>query len=83
MVFKKGMALSPLHARQLIVHGHVEVGTRTIKIPGYGINRVEEAEIKLVGLKEPKAEEGGAPQSTPEPAAQAPQAAPEEPAAQK
>jgi small subunit ribosomal protein S4 len=51
MVFKKGMALSPLHSRQLIVHGHVMVGERTIKIPGYLVRRDEDGAIKLVGLK--------------------------------
>jgi small subunit ribosomal protein S4 len=82
MVFKKGMAISPLHSRQLIVHGHVVVGGRTITIPGYGINRFEEPEIKLVGLKEPKPPEE-APQPPAEPTPQAPEAAPPEPAPQK
>jgi small subunit ribosomal protein S4 len=53
MVFKKGMAVSPLHSRQLIVHGHVVLGDRTITVPGYGVKRDEEGSIKLVGLKEP------------------------------
>ena len=52
VVFKRGMALSPLHSRQLIVHGHVMVGGRTITIPGYGVSRHEEETIKLVGAKE-------------------------------
>ena len=85
MVFKKGMALSPLHARQLIVHGHIVVGSRTITIPGYGINRIEEPEIKLVGIKEPKtAEEVPAPPPPPaQSGPQAPEAPPAEPAPQK
>lgn len=83
MVFKKGMALSPLHARQLIVHGHVVVGERTIKIPGYGINRLEEPEIKLVRVEETKpAEEAPAPPPPTEPTP-APGAPPAEPAPQK
>jgi len=49
MVFKKGMALSPLHARQLIVHGHVAVGHRIITIPGYDVGGTDEAGIKLIG----------------------------------
>jgi len=52
VVFKKGMALSPLHSRQLIVHGHVMVGGRRITIPGYGVSRNEEETIKLVVTKE-------------------------------
>ncbi len=51
MVFKKGMAVSPLHSRQLIVHGHVDIGSRTITIPGYSVSREEEGEIKLTGAK--------------------------------
>lgn len=49
IVFKKGMALSPLHARQLIVHGHVKIGNRVITIPGYGVGHEEESMITLVG----------------------------------
>lgn len=49
MVFKKGMALSPLHARQLIVHGHVEVGSRIITVPGYEVGGLEEGNVRLVG----------------------------------
>jgi small subunit ribosomal protein S4 len=51
MVFKKGMAISPLHARQLIVHGHVIVGGRRIGVPGYTVERSEEGSIGVVGLK--------------------------------
>jgi small subunit ribosomal protein S4 len=71
MIFKKGMAISPLHARQLIVHGHVTIGTRTITVPGYGVSRQEEDSIKLVGLREPQPPPQ---QQTPQ---QEPQGAPE------
>ncbi len=54
MVFKRGMAVSPLHSRQLIVHGHVMIGGRKITVPGYGVGRAEEGNIRLVGLKEPE-----------------------------
>jgi small subunit ribosomal protein S4 len=54
MIFKRGMAISPLHARQLIVHGHVMLADRTITVPGYVVRRQEEDSIKLVGLREPK-----------------------------
>lgn len=58
MVFKKGMALSPLHSRQLIVHGHINVGGRVITVPGYEVGAKEEATIALIGgpAKEEKAE---------------------------
>jgi small subunit ribosomal protein S4 len=52
MVFKKGMAVSPLHARQLVTHGHVMVGSRRITVPGYEVEAQEEATVVLVGGKE-------------------------------
>ncbi len=52
MVFKKGMALSPLHSRQLIVHGHVMVGERVITIPGYEVGHDQEGTVRLTAAKE-------------------------------
>jgi len=52
MVFKKGMALSPLHARQLIVHGHVAIEGRVITIPGYEVGHDEESTVSLRGISE-------------------------------
>lgn len=49
MVFKKGMAVSPLHSRQLIVHGHVAVGDRIITVPGYEVGATQEGVIRLIG----------------------------------
>ena len=49
MVFKKGMALSPLHSRQLIVHGHISVGGRIITVPGYEVGGTDEGTIALMG----------------------------------
>ena len=73
MVFKKGMALSPLHSRQLIVHGHVAVGDRVITVPGYEVGGAEEGGIKLVGRE--------APEEKP-PAPEAPKAEPKQEAEQ-
>jgi small subunit ribosomal protein S4 len=78
MVFKKGMALSPLHARQLIVHGHVAVGDRIITVPGYEVRGTDEAGIKLIG--------GGPPKETtvaPEALAEAPSQVVEQPPAEQ
>ncbi len=49
MVFKTGMSLSPLHSRQLIVHGHISVGGRVITVPGYEVGGQEEGTIALIG----------------------------------
>jgi small subunit ribosomal protein S4 len=62
MVFKKGMAVSPLHARQLVSHGHVMVGKRRITVPGYGVGSQEEASVVLIGAKGTPAE-GSAPET--------------------
>ena len=56
MVFKKGMSLSPLHSRQLIVHGHVSVGGRIITVPGYEVGSREEGLIGLLGTSRPRQE---------------------------
>ena len=49
VVFKKGMALSPLHSRQLIVHGHITVGGRVITVPGYEVPGAEQDAVVLTG----------------------------------
>jgi len=54
LVFKKGMAVSSLHARQLVAHGHVLIGERAITVPGYGVSRDEEGNIRLIGAKAPE-----------------------------
>ena len=57
LVFKKGMAVSPLHARQLVTHGHVSVGARRVTVPGYEVSHSEEGQILLTGGQgPPKAE---------------------------
>lgn len=83
MVFKRGMAVSPLHARQLIIHGHVIIGERTITIPGYGVGKAEEGGIKLVGLKEPQPAAAPAPPQPAPAGEQKQEAAPEGPAPAK
>ncbi len=76
MVFKKGMALSALHARQLIVHGHVAVGERVITVPGYEVGGADEGMIKLVGAgsakEEPEAPEEASKQEPEEAKAEQP-----------
>jgi small subunit ribosomal protein S4 len=42
IVFKKGLARSIYEARQLIVHGHIAIGGRRIRSPGYIVSRSEE-----------------------------------------
>lgn len=50
VIFKKGLAVSPLQARQMIVHGHVTVGERVVRIPSYWVKRDEEDKIRIIGV---------------------------------
>jgi small subunit ribosomal protein S4 len=45
IVFRKGLANSPKHARQLITHGHVFIEGRKIVYPSYLVKRGEEDKI--------------------------------------
>ncbi len=47
LVFRKGLARSMKHARQLITHGHVFVGDKKVTAPSTLINRDEESLIRL------------------------------------
>jgi small subunit ribosomal protein S4 len=47
LVCEKGLAISNTQARQFIVHGHINVNDRRVTIPGYIVNRGEEAKIEL------------------------------------
>lgn len=60
LVFKKGLAKTPKHARQSITHRKIMVGDRIINIPSYFVNLEEEKQIRLKPQKPgKKAEEGG------------------------
>jgi small subunit ribosomal protein S4 len=48
VVHKLGLANTPNHARQLIVHGHVTVDGRKMPYPGYLVPKEKEKEIKVV-----------------------------------
>ncbi|ABN69914.1 SSU ribosomal protein S4P [Staphylothermus marinus F1] len=42
IVYKKGLARTIYHARQLIIHGHIAIAGRRITSPGYIVSREEE-----------------------------------------
>jgi len=42
LVYKKGLAKSLYHARQLIVHGHIAINGVRVTSPGYLVSREEE-----------------------------------------
>jgi small subunit ribosomal protein S4 len=74
IIYRKGAAVSPLQARQLIVHGHVNIGRRRVDIPGYQVTAAEEETLQVTGgIGTPKRE-------APAQAAPAAPAAPAEPA---
>jgi len=45
IVYRKGLASSIYHARQLIVHGHIAVDSRRVRSPGHLVSRWEEEKI--------------------------------------
>ncbi|MEM5834932.1 MAG: 30S ribosomal protein S4 [Candidatus Aenigmatarchaeota archaeon] len=47
IIFRKGLANSPKHARQLIVHGHVRINGRKILYPSYLVKKEEEDKIEV------------------------------------
>ncbi|QOJ78375.1 30S ribosomal protein S4 [Infirmifilum lucidum] len=47
IVYRKGLASSIYHARQLITHGHIAIGGRRARSPGYLVPRDEE---ELIGF---------------------------------
>ena len=49
IVYRRGSAVSPLQARQLIVHKHVKIGDRVVSVPGYPVTAEEEQRIVLTG----------------------------------
>jgi small subunit ribosomal protein S4 len=92
LIYRKGAAVSPLQARQLIVHGHVKLGKRFIDIPGYRVTADEEGTMQVVGgVGTPKPAAPAAPAASapaapfaapaPAPASPAPAEAPTPPSA--
>lgn len=62
LVYRKGLAKSMYHARQLITHGHIAIGGRRVRSPGYLVSREEEELIGFYPLSpyaKAAAEEGG------------------------
>lgn len=68
LVFEKGLASTIYQARQLIVHGHIQVGGKKINAPSYLVKRAEEdiigfapnspfSEAKTKAKAKPKAKE--------------------------
>ncbi len=48
LVFKKGLATTPHHARQMIVHGHILIGDRIAKSPSYLVSPTEESLLTFI-----------------------------------
>jgi small subunit ribosomal protein S4 len=47
IVHKKGMATTPHHSRQMIVHGHISIGDHIVNSPSYFVNPNEEKLINF------------------------------------
>jgi len=55
LVFRKGLAKTPLQARQLIIHGHVSVAGRRTKFPSCLVPVEQERKIMLYEHRREKA----------------------------
>jgi small subunit ribosomal protein S4 len=55
-VSRKGLADTPLEARQLVVHGHVYVDGQRVTVPGYLLTQEAEKDIEVI-TPEPEEEE--------------------------
>lgn len=47
LVYKKGLAKSIYHARQMVVHRHIMIGDRIVDRPSYLVSRDEEDKIRI------------------------------------
>jgi small subunit ribosomal protein S4 len=45
IVFRKGLARTIFQSRQLITHGHVNIGNRCVTVPSYIVSKVEEEQV--------------------------------------
>jgi small subunit ribosomal protein S4 len=45
IVFRKGLTRTIFQSRQLITHGHVNIGNRHVTVPGYIVSKEEENQI--------------------------------------
>jgi len=80
LIYKKGAAVSPLQARQLIVHGHIKIGKRRVDIPGYHVTAEEEGALQVTGgIGTPKPPAPAAPAPAPAAPAAVPAAPTEQP----
>jgi small subunit ribosomal protein S4 len=61
IVFRKGLAKTPMQARQLIAHGHISVSGRRTKFPSYIVPVEKERKISLYRAESAK-EHAPAPQ---------------------
>jgi len=60
IVFKKGLAKTPQHARQMVVHKKILIDDKTVNVPSYTVSINEESAIKIRPTKENKVQKNKA-----------------------
>jgi small subunit ribosomal protein S4 len=60
IVFKKGLAKTPQHARQMVVHKKILIDDKTVNVPSYTVSINEESAIKIRPTKEKKVQKNKA-----------------------
>lgn len=56
LVYKKGLANTIMHARQLVTHGHISINGRKVTSPGYLVSSEEEDSIGFYNYTPGKAQ---------------------------
>ncbi|MDY6769076.1 MAG: 30S ribosomal protein S4 [Candidatus Nanohaloarchaea archaeon] len=51
-VYRRGLADTMKEARQLVTHGHIQIGDRSVTIPGYLVTEDEETQITVAAGSE-------------------------------
>ncbi len=49
VIYRRGFSKTVHHAREMIVHGHVQVGERVVTVPSYFVTKEDDAQIAVIG----------------------------------
>jgi len=59
IIARRNMASTPMHARQMITHGHVFIGDRKTRFPSYLVESGEESMIRTTAVRKEETEKKG------------------------
>lgn len=47
IIYRRGLADTPKEARQMVVHGHIQIDEQTVTVPGYLVTVEEEEDVRI------------------------------------